>query len=111
MFDLRGEIGMKTVEKLPKEDYLAFYVLLGTWERLGILVHRREIQLDLVDDAYGGTILVSWQRLERFVAQFRKTSKRDTAFEWFQWLAERIKEREHTDAAIPAYIRFKNWKA
>lgn len=110
MFDLPGEIDMKTIKSLPKEDYLAFYILLGTWERLGILVHRREIQIDLVDDAFGGTILVSWQRLEGFVAQFRKASKRDTAFEWFQWLAERIQEREHTDAAIPAYKRFKNWK-
>ncbi|MCE7859591.1 MAG: hypothetical protein DYG86_07365, partial [Chloroflexi bacterium CFX2] len=64
MFDMRGEISMKTVEKLPKEDYLAFYILLGTWERLGILVHRREIPLDLVDDAFGGTVMVSWQRLE-----------------------------------------------
>ncbi len=111
MFDLRGEISMKTVEKLPKEDYLAFYILLGTWERLGILVHRREIPLDLVDDAFGGTVMVSWQRLEGFVTQFRENSKRDTAFEWFQWLAERIREREHTDAAIPAYIRARKWKA
>lgn len=111
MFDLPGKINKKTVDKLSKEDYLAFYILLGTWERLGILVHRREIQIDLVDDAFGGTLLVSWQRLEGFVAEFREASKRETAFEWFQWLVERIQEREHTDAAIPAYIRFKNWKA
>jgi Domain of unknown function (DUF4760) len=111
VFDLPGNVTKAKIDKLPKEDYLALYIVLGTWERLGILVHRREISLDLVDDAFSGTILVSWNKLGNFINQFRESSGRATGFEWFQWLAERIMEREHGPSATPAYIRHKKWKA
>jgi hypothetical protein len=86
-------------------------MVLGTWERLGILVYRREIPMDLVDDAYSGPILISWQKLEPYIRQFRDQVQRDTGFEWFQWLAERMLEREQTASAIPAYLANRNWKA
>lgn len=110
IFDLPDGIGKPDIDNLPKEDYLALYMVLGTWERLGILVCRREIPLDLVDDAYSGPILISWQKLEPFVKEFRAHVQRDTGFEWFQWLAERMQEREQTSSAIPAYSAYKNWK-
>jgi hypothetical protein len=110
VFNLPEDTGKAEIEALPKEDYLAFYVLLGTWERLGILVYHNEVPLDLVDEAFSGTILTSWQKLQAFVLQFRADVKRETGFEWFQWLAERIQEREQTTSAIPAYIAHKKWK-
>lgn len=111
IFDLPENITKAKIDKLPKEDFLALYIVLGTWERLGILVHRREIPLDLVDDAFSGIILISWQKLSGFIGQFRESSKRDTGFEWFQWLAERIMERDKGSSATPAYITHKKWKA
>jgi hypothetical protein len=111
VFRLPDEASIAEIEALPKEDYLAFYVLLGTWERLGILVYHNEIPLDLVDEAFSGTILTSWQKLQAFILQFRAQVQRDTGFEWFQWLAERIMERDQTMSAVPAYIAHKKWKA
>jgi hypothetical protein len=111
VFDLSDEVSKSDIDALPKDDYLALYILLGTWERLGILVYRNEIQLDLVDDAFSGPILISWQKLQAFVGQFRADVQRDTGFEWFQWLAERMLEREQTASAIPAYVAHKNWKS
>jgi hypothetical protein len=35
---------------------------------------------------------------------------RETYFEWFQWLAERIDERESSLPAIPAQIEHRAWK-
>lgn len=110
-FSLPEETGKAEIDALPKEDYLALYVLLGTWERLGILVYHNEIPLDLVDEAFSGPILISWEKLQSFIQQFRTDVKRDTGFEWFQWLAERINEREKTTSAIPAYLAHKTWKA
>lgn len=109
-FSLPDEVGKAEIDALPKEDYLALYVLLGTWERLGILVYHNEIPLDLVDEAFSGPILISWQKLQKFILQFRADVKRDTGFEWFQWLADRINEREQTTSAIPAYVAHKTWK-
>jgi hypothetical protein len=111
IFELPEGISKEDIEKLPKDDYLSFYILLGTWERLGILVQRREIPMDLVDDAFSGPILISWQKLGNFIDQFRANAQRDTGFEWFQWLAERMLEREAKGSAIPAYITHRNWKA
>lgn len=111
VFNLPDDTGKAEIDALPKEDYLAFYVLLGTWERLGILVYRNEVPLDLVEEAFSGTILISWQKLQDFIHQFRVEVKRDSGFEWFQWLAERIQEREQRFAAAPAYIAHQHWKA
>jgi hypothetical protein len=54
--------------------------------------------------------MVSWYKLETFIRQFWESAKRETGFEWFQWLAERIMERERGPSSVPAYIRHKNWK-
>jgi len=111
VFNLPDDVSKADVDALQREDYLALYILLGTWERLGILVYRDEIPLDLVDDAFSGPILISWQKLQAFVGQFREEVQRDTGFEWFQWLAERMMERELTVSAIPAYIAHKKWRS
>lgn len=111
VFSLPDAMKKDEIDRLPKDDYLAVYLMLGTWERLGILVFRNEIPMALVDDAFSGPILTSWQKLHVFVEQFRAEVGRETGFEWFQWLAERMEERERTASAIPAYIAHKNWKA
>jgi len=98
------------IDKLPEDKFTAIYIVIGTWERLGILVQRGEIDIALVDDAFSGPIIQSWQKLGGYMLDFRADLKRDTAFEWFQWLAERIAERETKGSAIPAYIAHKDWK-
>jgi hypothetical protein len=111
IFDLPDGADTEAIEKLSYEQYISIYMVLGTWERLGILVYRREIALDLVDDAFSGPILQTWQKLAKYSLEFRARIKRETAFEWFQWLAERMAERETTAEAVPAYIAHRNWKA
>jgi hypothetical protein len=66
---------------------------------------------DLPDDAFSGPIIQSWVKLGKYVEAFRARVQRDTGFEWFQWLAERMLEREGQGSAIPAYIAHRNWKA
>ncbi|MCJ7513487.1 MAG: DUF4760 domain-containing protein [Anaerolineales bacterium] len=71
-------------------------MVLGTWERLGVLVTRGEIDLPMVDDACSGPIVQSWQELERCIKEFAACLHRETAMEWFEWLAERMMESERT---------------
>src|SRR5678815_3035900 len=47
IFDLPDNATNETLEKLPEEKFMAIYLVLGTWERLGILVYRHEISIDL----------------------------------------------------------------
>jgi hypothetical protein len=80
-----------------------------TWESLGVLVFRREITLDLVDDFFSGAIIVSWRKLHDFVDQDRRTLGRETVWEWFQWLAERMIQRETATNPVPAHIAHRDW--
>jgi hypothetical protein len=110
VFDLPPGAGKEHLDRLPPDEFLAVYSLIGAWERLGILVFRREIDITLVDDAYSGPIIQSWEKLEKYVLDFRQWMQRDTAMEWFQWLAERMRERESGAPPTPAYLAHRHWK-
>jgi hypothetical protein len=110
VFDLPEQAGKAHLDSLPQDEFLAIYMVMGTWERMGVLVFRRELELGMVEDAYSGPILQSWHKLEQYVREFRAHIQRDTAFEWFQWLAERMAERETTAEAVPAYLAHRDWK-
>lgn len=86
-------------------------MLLGTWESLGILVHRHEIDFEIVNDFYSGSIVPSWRKLEHFVEELRAETNRETRWEWFQWLAERIIERESSEPSVPAQVAQRAGKA
>jgi len=90
------------------EDHV--YALLTSWEALGILLYRKEITINLVDDFFSGPIVVSWRKLGRYVEAIRAEAKRDTYFEWVQWLAERMMERESKTPPVPAHIAHRDWK-
>jgi hypothetical protein len=40
----------------------------------------------------------------------RREQHRDTLFEWYQWLAERMMEREKSTPPLPANIAYRDWK-
>lgn len=86
------------------------WLLITTWESLGILVHRREVSLELVEDFFSGAIELSWRRFGPLIEQTRKEIGRDTYFEWFQWLAERVAEHESRVTPIPAYVEHRTWR-
>jgi hypothetical protein len=81
-----------------------------TWESLGVLVHRGEIDLQLIDDFFSGPIRISWRKLERHVMGEREATGRQTINEWFQWLNERLGEVESIEAPIPAHIAHEDWQ-
>jgi hypothetical protein len=85
--------------------------LLGlTWESLGVLLYRRELTMDLMDDFFSGAIIISWRKLHAFVEDDRRFMARETVWEWFQWLAERMLERERATPPAPAHLALRDWK-
>lgn len=90
------------------EDLLAH--LTATWETIGMLLFHDELTIDLVDGFFSGPILISWGKLGSYIDEMRRRYDRNTWFEWFQWLAERMTERESKTPAVPAYIAQRNWR-
>ena len=111
IYDLPEQVGKDEIDRLPADQFLAIYMVMGTWERLGVLVFRGELELGLVDDAFSGPIVQSWQKLEGYIRAFRAYIQRVTYMEWFQWLAERMLERETPAQPIPAYLAHRDWKS
>jgi len=111
IFDLPENAGKEFMDSLPEDQFLSIYIVMGTWERLGVLVYRREVEIGMVDDAYSGPIIQAWHKLGNYIQEFRLYVQRETAFEWFQWLTERMMEREQTSEPVPAYVAHRGWKA
>jgi hypothetical protein len=105
-----GADAQKIREVLGPDGEDAVYLVSLTWESLGVLVFRRELALDLVDDFFSGPILLSWRKLHVWAEQWRREQNRETGSEWFHWLAERMMEREKLAPPVPAYIAHRTWR-
>ena len=90
------------------EDLLVH--LTATWETIGVLLFHGEFSIDVVDDFFSGPIVISWRKLLPYTTDLRQRYQRETWSEWFQWLAERMMERESKSPPIPAYVAHRDWK-
>jgi len=98
------------IEEHAGDDMHLVYALMTTWESLGILVFRRELPLVLVEDFFSGPITISWRKLRTYVEDEREEQGRETIEEWFEWLADRLREREHAEAPVPAHVEHARWQ-
>ncbi len=105
-----GADAAKIREVLGPDGEDAVYLVSLTWESLGVLVFRREVTLDLVDDFFSGPLIISWQKLKVYSEEWRRILNRETGNEWFHWLAERMLEREKSAPPVPAYIAHRDWR-
>lgn len=110
IFNLPDNLSRQEIIDLLGDRLEDAYHMIQSMEGLGTLVVKREFRLELVEDFFSGLILISWRKLKRFVEDERREMKRETIGEWFQWMAEKIQEREQKIAPIPGYIEYKDWK-
>jgi hypothetical protein len=111
VFDLPDGLSKKEIEDRVGDALTNVLVMFGTFESLGILIYRREIDIALVEDFCGGAIVLAGRRFKRYLAEMQESSGRRTYCEWFQWLYERFEERESLRPAVPAFIAYREWKA
>ncbi len=105
-----GAERQKIHEVLGPEGEDDVFMVGLTWESLGVLAFRGEVTLDLMADFFSGAIVISWRKLHVFVEEDRRSLNRETVWEWFQWLAERMIEREKKTPRTPAHIAHRDWK-
>lgn len=110
MFALPDDLSCAEVEAHVGDELQTLWLLMVTWESLGVLVYRGQVELAMVDDFFSGPLLLSWRKLRRYVGEYRAQLQRDTYMEWFQWLAERMQEREAQTPPVPAYVACRTWR-
>ncbi len=79
-----------------------------TFEMMGIMVHKRMVPIDTVDQVIGGFLRESWRRLAPYIQLQREQYGNRRIAEWYQWLAEHLAHDERR--SVGAYSAFKNWK-
>ena len=107
---LSNGLSKHNIENIVGDEIRLVGLVMSTWESIGILLFNHEIEIDIVDNAFSGPIRFSWQNLERYVNDLRKELGRETLFEWFQWLSDRMQEREKEVTPIPAHIAYRDWE-
>jgi hypothetical protein len=70
----------------------------------------REQIRETLGDFFSGAIVISWRKLSAFVEEDRRQLQRETVWEWFQWLAERMLEHEKQVPPVPAHVAHRSWK-
>lgn len=110
VFDLPEGLSKKEIEERLGDKMTSVLVMFGTFESLGILIFRREMDIELVEDFFSGIIILSGKKFKNYLVEVRDSSNRQTYYEWFQWLYEQCRKRESTTPAIPSYIAFRDWE-
>ena len=111
VYEMPEDLTKEEVEKRFKGKVTCLLVMLGTFESLGVLVHRRDIDIRLVEDFFGGILIMAGRKLRPYIEDMRRLSGRDTYYESVTWLCDQVKRREAERPALPAHIEFRDWNA
>ncbi len=93
--------------KYPGRELCAM-LICTTMENIGVMTFQRIVPFRIVKNLIGASTIVLWRKLEGWVADLRDEIGSAEAFEWFQWLAEKLEERSDVDD-LPAYEAHKSW--
>jgi hypothetical protein len=82
-------------ETYEKKYGLSAYIQVSTlFEEVGILLGRRLIDNDLVDDLFTVPVRLAWERMKTLIQEDRKQTNEPRTWEWFEYLFNEMKKRE-----------------
>ena len=67
------------------------------FEGIGVLVKRKLINMDLVDDLFTFPVLETWQKVRPIMKGVRELQKTPSIGEWFEYLYNEMKKREQRE--------------
>jgi hypothetical protein len=102
--ELPGPIDSEQYKTLTTHEKDLVWLLFGSMESIGILVHRGDLPLSLVDEFFSIPAVEGWRRLYPYVQELRQELNSPQTWEWYQWLAEQIAESHRKSPRIPAHI-------
>ena len=94
--------------KHPDLEHCAM-LISTTMENIGVMTFQRIVPFLVVNNLIGSSTGLLWKKLEKCVFDLREELSSPDAFEWFQWLADRLDENRDPDER-PAFDAYKSWK-
>jgi len=86
----------------------AAVLIAATMENIGVMTYQRIVPFIVVNNLIGASAQILWRKLENWATSMREEQDSPAAFEWFQWLAERLEDYQPSDQQ-PAYLAQRNW--
>ena len=90
------------------EDYLqkhgdpvgdrSYYVITEYYNGLGFLLHRGLVDIEEIEYLLSGTVSQTWEKVQPVVEGMRRYYGFSDLCEWFEYLYQRVREREQTGA-------------
>jgi hypothetical protein len=77
-----------------KPSFAAVNMVASFFEDMGILLHRKLVDIALIDDLFSSDIIITWRKLYPIVQGWRKQFNRPQISEWFEYLHNEIQKRE-----------------
>lgn len=75
-------------------DWSDFIVVGLFFEGVGILLHRKLIDIGLVDDLFSYIIKTTWEKIRVVTEGVRKHNNAPQIYEWFEYLYNEVKKRD-----------------
>jgi hypothetical protein len=102
--------GLSAGEIRSKQANLEDAVMLisSTMENIGVMTFQRIVPFVIVNNLVGSSVIILWRKLENWAIALRDELGDEAAFEWFQWLAERLEDYQPRDPR-PAYEAHTDW--
>lgn len=92
------------------EDWPKVMTVLTTWESVGVLVHRGDLDFHALYDLFSGVIIKTYETFSFYFDPIRE-EEGNKDMEWFIWLADRVIEYEREGSGTaPAHLAFKDWR-
>ena len=103
--ELPEPIGMQQYRDLSDAEKNLIWALFCSMESIGILVSRGDLPIELVDEFFSIPIKEGWRKLSPYVEELRRDTDSPQAWEWYQWLYERLAKHHNTAPRVPAHTR------
>lgn len=85
-----------------KKQYglVEFNEVVNVFEEVGVLLRRKLIDIELVDDLFSGSVKMVWEKAKPIIEDSRKLSNRPRLLRNLEYLANEMKKREQQQAKI-----------
>jgi len=82
----------------PKEPvWTAYMMVVNFFNEVGMLLHRKFIDIESVDELFSFRVALFWERLKPLIEDMRK-QLRGQVGDWFEYLYNEMKKREQAGA-------------